>query len=154
VAQNKRNILIVDDDLDLLRSLADYFALKAYAVETAKTGKEAIEKSKNHFFNLAVLDIRLPDMEGTSLLTKMSETEPKMKKIMLTGYANIENAVESVNKRADAYVIKPADPKKLLELVEEKLAEQEQELKMDRKRLTMYIESRDKQFDRTGTTCQ
>jgi two-component system response regulator AtoC len=121
--------------------------MKGYAVETAKTGKEAIEKSKNHFFNLAVLDIKLPDIEGTELLTKMHETEPRMIKVMLTGFPNTTNAVESLNKRADAYVIKPVEPENLLKLVEQKLGEQDRELKMDKDKLIKYMESRDKEID-------
>jgi len=139
----------VDDDETVCKKIADYLVLKGYAVETAATGKEAIEKSKNQFFNVAILDIRLPDMEGTALLTKISETEPKVRKIMLTGYPSIENTVESLNKHADAYVIKPADPRKLLKLIEEQLSEQEAQLKMDRRKLVTYIESRDKQNGET-----
>ncbi len=139
----------MDDDEAVLRTIADYLSIKGYKVETAKTGKEALQKSRNKFFNLAVLDIRLPDMEGTELLTEMPETEPRMKRIMLTGYGNSENAIASVNKRADAYVIKPVEPKKLLSLIEEKLREQEEELKMDRKIVVTYIKSRDKELRET-----
>ncbi len=147
--QVKKSILLVDDDERVLKSISDYLILKGYSTETAKTGREAIEKSREHFFNLAVLDIRLPDMDGTALLTKMNETEPKMKKIMLTGYPNMENAVESVNKRADAYLVKPVDPKKLLKLIEDKLTEQNRELKMDQEMLIKYMESRDKELDKS-----
>jgi len=144
--RGNKTILIVDDDEKVLKTISKYLASKGYAVETATTGREALQKSGSQFFNLAILDIRLPDMEGTRLLTELCETEPKMKKIMLTGYPSMDNAVESLNKRADAYVIKPIEPKKLLTLIEEKLAEQEEELKMDRKKLVTYIESRDKEM--------
>ncbi len=146
--EQKRRILIVDDDQAILKSLGDYLSLKGYSVETAKTGKEAIEKSKNQFFNLAVLDIKLPDIEGTELLTRMHETEPRMIRIMLTGFPNMTNAVESLNKRADAYVVKPVEPEKLLKLVEQKLGEQQRELKMDKDKLIKYIESRDREFEK------
>jgi len=77
----------------------------------------------------------------------MHETEPRMIKIMLTGFPNMTNAVESLNKRADAYVVKPVEPEKLLKLVERKLGEQEKDLKMDKDKLIKYIESRDKEFE-------
>jgi DNA-binding NtrC family response regulator len=147
MSQRKKRILIVDDDEAVLKSIGDYLSLKGYIVDTAKTGKEAIKKSKDNFFNLAILDIRLPDMEGTELLTKMRENEPKTMKVMLTGYPSMENAVDSLNKRADAYLVKPVQLKKLLELIEQKLGEQERESKMDRHKLVKYIESRDKEFD-------
>ena len=147
MSQRKKRILIVDDDEAVLKSIGNYLSLKCYTVETAKTGKEAIKKSKDNFFNLAILDIRLPDMEGTELLTKMRENEPKTIKVMLTGYPSMENAVDSRNKRADAYIIKPVHLKKLLDLLKQKLGEQERESKMDRDKLIRYIESRDKEFD-------
>jgi len=145
MVQKEKSILIVDDDETILRSIRDYLALKGYDVETAKTGKEAIEKSNKHFFNLAILDIKLPDMDGTELLTKIHDTEPRMVKIILTGYGNFGNAVDSVNKRANAYLVKPIEPKKLLEIIEKKLNEQDEELRMDRKKLIAYMESRDKE---------
>lgn len=142
---------MVDDDETVLKSMSKYLASKGYGVETATNGREAIEKSEKCFINLAILDIRLPDMDGTELLTSMSETEPKMKKIMLTGYPSLENAAESVNKQADAYILKPVDLKKLFRVIEQKLMEQEQELKMDRKQLVTYIKSRDKEQGDTQT---
>jgi len=145
--KSKKSILLVDDDERVLKGLSGYLALKGYTTETAKTGREALEKSRSHFFNLAVLDIRLPDMDGTELLTKMIETEPKMKKIMLTGYPNLESAIESVNKKADMYLVKPVEPKKLLAIVQEKLREQDEESKMGRNKLVKYIETRDKEAD-------
>ena len=145
--EHKRRILIVDDDQAILKSLGDYLSMKGYVIETAKTGKEAIEKSKSQFFNLAVLDIKLPDIEGTELLNRMHETEPRMIKIMLTGFPNMTNAIESLNKGADAYVTKPVELEKLLKLVEQKLREQARELEMDKDKLIKYMESRDKEID-------
>ena len=145
--QKKKRILIVDDDEAVLRSIGDYLAMKGYDVDTARTGREALEKSKKGFFNLAILDIRLPDMDGTELLTKIHDTEPKMVKVMLTGYPNSQNAIDSVNEGADAYLLKPAPLEKVLKLIEQKLAEQDKETKMDKAKLVSYIESRDKEFD-------
>lgn len=145
--QSEKRILIVDDDENILRSLGSYLSLKGYIVDTAKTGKEAVEKSENCFFNLAVLDIKLPDMDGTELLKKMRETEPKMMRIMLTGYPSMQNAIESLNKRADAYLIKPVELEKLLKLIQHKLKEQENEREMDQRKVITYMESRDRELD-------
>lgn len=146
MAQSKKRILIVDDDEAVLKSIGEYLFLKGYIIETAKTGTEAIEKTKKSFFNLAILDIRLPDMKGTELLTKMSDTEPKMIKVMLTGYPNTENAIDSVNKSADAYLVKPIQLEKVLKVIEQKLGEQDKQSVMDQEKLVKYIESRDKEF--------
>jgi len=147
MTHNRKRILIVDDDKAVLESIGDYLAMKGYTVDTARTGTEAIEKSKKGFFNLAILDIRLPDMDGTELLTKMHVTEPKMIRVMLSGYPNSQNAIDSVNEGADAYLVKPVPLEKVLKLIEQKLAEQDKETKMDKAKLVSYIESRDKEFD-------
>jgi DNA-binding NtrC family response regulator len=94
-------------------------------VDTAENGKEAIEKSNTNFYNLALVDIRLPDIMGTDLLTKFRETVPPMVKIIVTGFPALQNAIEAVNKGANAYILKPADPQKLLDTVMVWLKKQE-----------------------------
>ena len=122
--EEKKRVLVVDDDDAILKSVATILQLKGYDVDTAETGRQAIEKSQSQFFNLALLDIKLPDMEGTALLVKMHQTTPRMMKIMLTGYPSLENAVAALNLGADAYLLKPVNPKDLLKVVEEKITEQ------------------------------
>jgi DNA-binding NtrC family response regulator len=138
----KKSILIVDDDRAILKSLGEILQLKGYSVDTAETGREALEKSKGRFYNLMLLDIKLPDMEGTELLRAVDDTLPKMIKIMVTGYPALENAVESLNLGADAYLMKPIDPKELLEVVEKKLKEQEEAEIMDAEKVKKWIKTR------------
>ncbi|MGB9841413.1 MAG: response regulator [Candidatus Bathyarchaeales archaeon] len=104
-------------------SLSLLLESEGYEVDVAHTGKEAIEKSHKNIYDLAILDIRLPDVEGTSLLTTLRETSPKMAKIMLTGFPMLDNAVEALNRGADAYLIKPVDPEKLMETIKDKIEE-------------------------------
>jgi len=138
----KKSILIVDDDRAILSSLEKILRLGGYSVDTAETGREAIEKAKNRFYNLMLLDIKLPDMEGTELLRAVDETEPKMVKIMVTGYPSLENAVKSLNLGADAYLMKPIDPQELLDVVEKKLKEQEEADVMDAEKVKEWIKTR------------
>jgi DNA-binding NtrC family response regulator len=90
---------------------------EGYVVDTAENAREATRKSKSHFYNLALIDIRLPEMEGTRLLSKMKETVPKMVKIIVTGYPGLQNAIDAVNLGADAYVVKPFKMEDLLKTV-------------------------------------
>jgi len=138
----KANVLIVDDQEGILETLSAILEEKGYRTDTAKNGREAIEKSKTNFYNVALLDIRLPDIEGTKLLTKIEETSPRMVKIMITGYASLENAVEALNLGADAYVMKPVDPENLLKVINEKLKEQREAEKMSQEKVTEWIETR------------
>jgi DNA-binding NtrC family response regulator len=125
---------------------------EGYVVDTAKNGKEAISKSNAKFYNLALIDIRLPDMEGTKLLTAMKETTPPMIKIIVTGYPSLQNAVEAVNKGADAYVLKPFDVKKILRTIEEQLEKQQKARKYSEERITEFIETRVKELEAHETT--
>ena len=142
MTDNKPCILIVEDDSNIRETLSALLQKKGYSTDTAKNGQEAIEKSKTKYFNLALLDIKLPDMESTKLLTTMHETSPKMVKIMITGYPSLENAVEALNMGADAYVMKPVNPEKLLALIEEKLKKQSQAEKMTEEKVVDWVKTR------------
>jgi DNA-binding NtrC family response regulator len=139
---DKPRILIVDDDENIRETLRVILQQKGYNTDTAKNGQEAIQKSKAQFFNLALLDIKLPDMEGTKLLTLLHEDLPKMVKIMVTGYPSLENAVEALNYGADAYIIKPVKPEKLLALIKERLEKQSQAEVITEERVTDWIKTR------------
>ena len=145
-------ILVVDDDKSIRKTLAAILEEEGYIVETAENGKEAIEKSNTQFFNLALIDIRLPDMPGTKLLTAMKETTPKMVKIIVTGYPSLHNAIEAVNNGADAYVLKPVDAESLLKTVEEHLEKQKEARKYSEQKVAEFIESRAQELARAPSS--
>ncbi len=135
-------ILVVDDQESIRKTLTAILEEEGYAVDTAENAKEAIEKSNTQFYNLALVDIRLPDMEGTKLLAAMRETTPKMVKIVVTGYPSLQNAVEAVNKGADAYVFKPVNIEKLLKTIKEHLEKQQEAKKYSEQKVAEFIETR------------
>jgi DNA-binding NtrC family response regulator len=141
-------ILVVDDDESIRKVVATILKEKGFAVDTAKTGKEAIEKSNKKFYNLALIDMRLPDMEGTQLLSAMRETTPKMVKIIVTGYPSLQNAIEAVNKNADAYVLKPVNMDKVLKMIKEHLEKQQKAKKYSEKKIAEFIETRIKEMEK------
>ena len=138
----KYKILIVDDDETIRSTMKAILEDEGYIVDSAANGKEAIKKTQEQSYNLALLDIRLPDMEGVELLKLMKEPIPRMRKIMVTGFPSLQNAVEAVNKNADAYLIKPVDVDKLLATVKEQLAKQEEDKKFNEEKVAEFIESR------------
>jgi DNA-binding NtrC family response regulator len=144
----KGNILIVDDDTSIRKVLTAILEEKGYDVEAVENGRRAIEKTKIKFYNLALIDIRLPDMEGTMLLSEMKENVPKMIKIMITGYPSLQNAVEAINKGASAYIIKPIDIDNALVTIEKHLEEQRKAQKMTENNLVDFIETRVRQLER------
>lgn len=135
-------ILVIDDDEILRKTLSMVLEQEGYIVDQAKNGQEAIDKSFNTFYNLAIVDWRLPDIEGTKLLTKLKETVPKMAKIMLTGFPSMRNAVDAVNNRADAFFSKPVDFDILFEKIKELLKEQEETKSYSENKVAQFIETR------------
>jgi DNA-binding NtrC family response regulator len=140
-------ILVIDDDESIRETLSKALEKAGYVVETAESGTEAIEKAQANFYNLALIDIRLPDMEGTKLLTAMKDTTPKMTKIILTGYPALENAIEAVNKGADSYVRKPVDIEELLRVIKKHLQKQAEARVYSQEKVKEFIETRVKQLE-------
>jgi DNA-binding NtrC family response regulator len=140
-------ILVVDDDESIRKVLQTILEDSGYYVDTAENAKEAIHKSRQKIYNLALIDIRLPDMEGTQLLTKMKETTPVMRKIIITGYPSLQNAVEALNKGADAYVMKPFNMEIVLNTIKDQLKRQTDEMKYSQERVTEYIQTRVKELE-------
>jgi DNA-binding NtrC family response regulator len=140
-------ILVVDDDEGIRKTLSAILQDEGYEVETAESGKEAILKSNAGFYNLALIDVRLLDMEGTELLTRIKDTVPRMRKIIITGYPTVHNAMEAVNRNADAYLIKPFDMGKLLFVIKDQLRKQEEEMDFSQDRITDFIETRVRELE-------
>jgi len=126
VAETKKTILVVDDDKSILRTFTRILQKRGYNIETAETGKEAIEMAENHHYDLALVDIRLPDMDGTDLLAKLKKQLKDTVKIMITGFPSLETGVKALDEGADAYLVKPVKPQELLVLLEEKLKNREE----------------------------
>jgi DNA-binding NtrC family response regulator len=142
----QKRILIVDDDEQVLDAFKQTLNLEGYVVDTVETGKDAIQKSNTNTYNLALIDIRLPDMQGTQLLTELHETTPKMRKIIVTGYPSQNNAIEAVNKNADAYLVKPIlDMNTLLNTIKEQLRKQDEEQQYSEQKVAEFVESRVKE---------
>jgi len=119
---------------------------EGYIVDLAATGSEAIRKTKKSAYNIAILDIRLPDIEGVELLKLIKDAVPRTRKIMVTGYPSMQNAIAALNKNADAYLIKPIDIENLLNTVKEQLQLQENEKEFSEQKVAEFIETRVKEL--------
>ena len=112
--QTRMKVLLVDDDKALNRSLAAILRSAGYVVIAAYNGAEAIEASKSTAFEAVILDIKLPDTDGITLLKNIKAVDPIIGTLMLSGAATLEDAVETLNQGADAFILKPVDPDDLL----------------------------------------
>jgi DNA-binding response OmpR family regulator len=142
-------ILVVDDDENIRNTMKAILEDEGYIVDLAGTGSEAVQKSMNSAYNIALLDIRLPDMEGVELLKLIRETVPRTRKIMVTGYPSMQNAISALNKNADAYLVKPIDIENLLCTVKEQLRLQENEKEFSEQKVAEFIETRVKELSFT-----
>jgi DNA-binding NtrC family response regulator len=139
-------ILIVDDDENIRKTMQTILEDEGYVIDLATTGNEAVEMTQKTAYNVALLDIRLPDMEGVELLQLMKDNVPRTRKIMVTGYPSMQNAITALNKNADAYLIKPVDVEKLLDIVKEQLRLQEEEKNFSEQKVAEFIETRVKEI--------
>jgi len=148
----RARILVIDDDESIRKILKAILEDEGYSVETAETGRQAIDKCNVKFYNLALIDVRLPDIQGVALLTKLKETVPRMRKIIITGFPTVQNAIEAVNNKADAYMLKPFEVGKILETIQEQLKKQQEEKDYNQDRVTEFIETRVRELQMKNTS--
>lgn len=141
-------ILVIDDDASVRKVVTMALEDEGHVVETAENGSDAIRESNTGFYNIALIDIRLPDMEGTGLLTAMKDTTPKMVKIIVTGYPGLQSAVDAVNRGADGYIVNPFKMDDLLNTVKEHLRKQQYAKKHGEEKVREFIETRAAEIER------
>jgi DNA-binding NtrC family response regulator len=118
----KNKILVVDDEDALRTVLSAELEGEGYKVSSAADGSEAISALKSQTFDLILLDIKMPNVDGFEVLKYVKENHPSTKVIMLTGFADLKNAIESKKLGAEDFVSKPYDLVDLLTTVERVLS--------------------------------
>lgn len=120
-----KNILLVDDDINLCKVFKRIIEGAGYTLHVENTAKGAIANIKKTNYALALLDIQLPDMLGTEMLKAMHKMKPKLIKIMVTGDNTLANAVDSLNRGASAYLMKPTTAEQLLNTIAQALKKED-----------------------------
>jgi DNA-binding response OmpR family regulator len=124
----KKKIIIVDDDTSILRSLMRVLERNFYYVDTAETATEALGKLKNHHYDLALIDVILPDMKGTDLLAKAKKELQQTVKFIITGYPSAETGAKARDLGADAFILKPVQITELLSTIHVFLNDNEEQI--------------------------
>jgi DNA-binding NtrC family response regulator len=124
--KQKKMILIIDDDKSIQQIFARILKKQGYDTDSAETGQEAIEKLQTQKYNLTLIDIKLPDTNGTDLITRIHAIDPNMIKIAITGFPSIEDATRVIDRGASAYLVKPVKSEELIKIIAEKLNKQEE----------------------------
>jgi UDP-3-O-[3-hydroxymyristoyl] N-acetylglucosamine deacetylase len=120
-------ILVVDDDESIRETFAMILEDEGYLVETAKNGKEAIDKISANCYSLALFDFRLPDMTGLDVLSIVKEKTTNLVKIMVSGYPSPENRLRARGLGVVEFVQKPVDIEHLLCIVKKYLKKQRED---------------------------
>ena len=123
------SILVADDDEDFLKVLTILLKREGYIIETASTGKEALEKTADNFYSLILVDRKLPDIDGVQLVTKIQDTDPKMRKVIFTGFPSLNNVQQAIDFGVDAYLTKPIDPVEILNTIKDQLNKRDKDFK-------------------------
>ncbi len=114
MAKKKQKILIVDDERSIRHTLREILEFEDFAVEEAENGMEGLAKAKDGAFDLIIMDIKMPQMDGLQALERLQILQPDLPVIMISGHGTIETAVEAVKKGAFDYISKPPDLNRLL----------------------------------------
>ncbi|HRE50015.1 MAG TPA: sigma-54 dependent transcriptional regulator [Flavitalea sp.] len=108
------NILIIDDEKAIRKTLTEILSYEGYKIEEAGDGEEGLRKFKEKNFDVVLCDIKMPKLDGIEFLDKVREHNPDVPVIMISGHGTIETAVEAVKKGAYDYIAKPPDLNRLL----------------------------------------
>jgi len=126
--QNAR-LLIVDDERTTRLSLSEIFTLRGANTATAADGTEAVELLQHHSFDLIVLDIKMPGLGGLQVLEYVQEHAPGTVCVLLTAHATVDSAIHALRRGAFDYILKPAQPKTIIEVVERGLVKRQEFLR-------------------------
>jgi DNA-binding response OmpR family regulator len=141
----KKRILISEDDEDVSVVFQEILQAAGYHADIVDTAKQTVAQITDKFYHVIILDIKLPDMDGTELLTSIREIAPEIIVIIVTGYPSLNNAIDALNWGADSYIVKPVDPNELLSIVSEKLKQQDEASNMSEEKVAQWIKTRIKQ---------
>lgn len=135
--KNPDHILVIDDDEVMTKFLGLLLEGKGYAVTVVKNGKSALRKLKDNFYAVILIDIKLPDIDGIELISKMPKTEPGMRKVILTGNPSFDTVQKALKAGAHDYLVKPAKLDEIIKTIEEQIKVQQSELKERYKAISM-----------------
>lgn len=117
--QDAGAILVVDDDVDTVANLVDILGDEGYRLDCAHDGESALNLAKIAKFAVSIVDYRMPEMNGATLIEELQKLQPEIKTIMMTGFADEEGIAQAVEAGVLRVFSKPVDLEALLELTEQ-----------------------------------
>lgn len=114
---DKQRILVIDDEQIVLDSVSKILTSYGYDVSTTSTAKVGIRRATNEPFHIVLTDIRMPDMDGLTVLRDIKRAKPTLPVLIITGYATVNSAIQSMKLGAANYIEKPFSPEELVQVV-------------------------------------
>ena len=143
VSMEGMRVLLVDDEEDFRKTLANRLRKRKLETAEAESGPEALEALNRQAYDVVVLDVRMPGMDGIEALKKIKQSHPLVEVVMLTGHATVETAIEGIKLGAFDYLMKPCDMEILISKVSEAASrKREQERKIVEARIKEIAMSR------------
>ncbi|KAA3637689.1 MAG: response regulator [Calditrichaeota bacterium] len=119
----ERSILVVDDELLIRDLLYDFFKDQGWDISITDNGKRALELLKSKEFDLLLTDIKMPEMDGLDLASKVKMSHPDLPIMLMTGYPSVESAVTGLRNKVEDYIIKPFNINQLFKSIENIVSE-------------------------------
>jgi len=116
-----RRILLIDDDETIIAPFQLILQKEGYQVDTASTGRQALEKAGEAEYQMVISDIKLPDVQGIEVAKKIREQYKDTRLIIITGFPNLADSIETIDLGIDEILIKPIKPDELLRAVKESI---------------------------------
>jgi DNA-binding response OmpR family regulator len=121
----KAKILIIDDELGVRESLLELLRVEGYQADAVDSGQLALQNLEEEEYDLALLDLRMPDLDGVEVMHEIKKYHPKTHIIIITGYGSLKSAIEAIRSGADDYLLKPYTSEDVLNSIGNALSEKE-----------------------------
>jgi DNA-binding NtrC family response regulator len=121
MTDNKPSILVVDDELLIRDLLYDFFSSQGWDIAVAENGEKALEVLKARKVDLVLSDIKMPQMDGLTLTSRVKDSYPDLPVVLMTGYPTVDTAVSALRSKVEDYIVKPFNINQLYRLVESKI---------------------------------
>ncbi len=119
------SILVVDDELLIRDLLYDFFSSQGWEISVAENGEKALEIVRSRKIDLVLSDIKMPEMDGLTLASMLSQSYPNIPVVLMTGYPSVDTAVSALRNKVADYIIKPFNINQLFKLVEAKISDKD-----------------------------
>jgi len=117
------SILVVDDELLIRDLLYDFFSGQGWQISVAENGEKALNILHDKSIDLVLTDIKMPEMDGLTLTSRMKEKFPSIPVVVMTGYPSVDTAIQAIRSKVADYIVKPFNINQLYKVIEEQLKE-------------------------------